>query len=112
MIYRMMADELLKIASDDKEPDKQPIKNDGAGRRLRIGGKLIGASALGFGLGAATGAGLAGLTDYTYKKVTGQPIPLKYMLPASTFLGGMSGLLLDHLRRKNLEDIKRAIESP
>jgi len=27
-----------------------------------------------------------------------------------TFLGGMSGLLLEEVRRRNLEDVKRAVE--
>lgn len=99
--YRFMAEELLKLASSEEQE-----------RPSRIGtvGRALGATALGAGLGTAAGYGLGAGANAISKHYTGQGIPLKYVVPAGTFLGGMSGLLLEEVRRRNLEDVKRAVE--
>jgi hypothetical protein len=99
--YRAMAEELLKIAADDKKEKPSP---------LGTGARMLGATALGAGLGTGAGYGIGMLADRLSKQHAGHPLPMKYVVPAGTFLGGMSGLLLEHVRRKNLEDTRRAIE--
>jgi len=101
MSYYAMADELLKIAAEKEKKRRSP---------LSVGARVIGATALGAGLGTGLGYGAGMLADYLSKKYTGSPISMKYVVPAGTFLGGMSGLMLEYARRKNLEDTRRAIE--
>jgi hypothetical protein len=110
MIYRAMTEELLKMASAEDKAEPSEPANDGFGRRLRIGGKMIGVTALGTGLGMATGAGIGELTNYLYRKSTGRSLPMKYVIPAGMVLGGIAPQLIKYLREKNLEDTQRAIK--
>ena len=78
--------------------------------RLGIGARMIGSTALGAGVGTAAGYGAGEAINAISKRYAGQPIPLKYLVPAGTLLGGLAGVGIANLRRKNLEDVRDAIK--
>ena len=110
-IYQHMAEELLKIAEEKKEEAPKKHGRLGFWGALGVGGKTIGGTLLGSGLGTATGIGAYELANYIHRKSTGQPIPDKYKMPIATFFGGLGGTLSTNwMRPKMLQEARRAIE--
>ena len=71
---------MVKVAQEEQESTRDELK-----RKALIGLKYVG----GLGGGIALGAGTAAASDAIYKKITGKPIPAKYLFPIGVTLGSL-----------------------
>lgn len=97
--FNAFADELVKIAKEDKK--RSP------GWSIA---KTVGKGALGFGLG--TGVGYAGgeLANLAARKLTGKNIPRKYLAMAAPVLGLGAATAYTAYKNREQKDIQRALK--
>lgn len=97
MKYSGIASELMKIAAQRK------------GLELA---KLLGGSALSFGVGTAAGMGIGHLADKAYKGLTGNVIPRNALLLSAPLLGAGAGIAYAMHKKKEQEAIRGVLEDP
>lgn len=95
---REVAEALCKTASEAK-------------KKTRVLGPIA-AGVLGMGAGTLAGAGAAHLGNKAYKHFTGKNIPLPYLATAVPVLGAGFGLAYNLAQAHQLEEMRRALESP
>lgn len=96
-MYPGLAEEVLKIAAERK------------GLELA---KLLGGSAISYGLGTAAGMGLGHLGAKAYKSLTGNPVPKNTLLLAAPVLGAGAGIAYAIHKTKEQEALRRVLEDP
>ena len=70
------------------------------------------AGVAGTGLGTLAGAGAAHLGNAAVKHFTGKNIPIPYLAAAAPIIGGAAGLAYHMAQSHQLEEMRRAAESP
>jgi hypothetical protein len=74
--------------------------------------KVMGTGALGLATGTLAGAGGAHLANKAYNHINGTDIPYPYLMAALPVLGGGLGLLYNMAKARELEEMKRVVQSP
>jgi hypothetical protein len=103
------ARDLCKVAAG---PHSNPVQEEPSPAQ-RAGGvvKTVGTGLLGFGLGSLAGAGGAALLDKWHEAATGQKIPLTALHAVAPVVGGAMGLAYNIYKARELEELRRALES-
>lgn len=106
-IFDYMPEQARDLCAATKEAEEIRSPAD----KAKSVAKTVGTGLLGFGAGSLAGAGGAMLLDKWHEAATGQKIPIGTLFKAAPVIGGAFGLAYNIYKARELEELRRALES-